>query len=459
MSAPADSSGFSERRAFEPVAAALAGFFGPRLAAGRRIGVALSGGRDSVVLLHALHAWVRADKVPVELSAIHIHHGLSSQADAWAAFCESSCHALGIPLTVVRVAVARGSGEGPEGAARRVRHAAFAEYGADWLALAHHADDQAETVLLNLLRGAGVAGGAGMRAERPQARGPVLVRPLLDVPRQSIEDYAALHGLAWVDDDSNTDVHFRRNFLRHEILPRLDEKFPGARRALARAAGHFAEGAELLDALAGEDYAALVGAGRDGLLPLSALNALPPSRARNLLRFVWVRAGFRAPETRWIAEAQKQLSTAAPTSEVALSTADGELHVYRGALYVVPHFPLPPEAPVCWRGAEELRWAGGRLRLVDVAGGGMRRELFEQGRLTVCRPRGGESLRPDRRRPRRSLRNLCQEAGVPPWERRRLPYLWCADRLVWVGGLGLDAAFAGRSDEAGVYPLWLPESV
>lgn len=393
--------------------------------------------------------------LPVILSALHVHHGISPNADAWAAFCAEFCQRCAVPLDIVHVEVPRDSGEGLEGAARRMRHAVFAECAADWLALAHHRDDQAETVLLNILRGAGIAGAAGMLAERPQAYGPALVRPLLGVPRAVIEAYAAEQALCWIEDESNDNVHFRRNYLRHEVMPRLEEKFPGAHTALARAASHFAEGALLLDELAAIDRAALTTAA--GRISLAGFNALSPPRARNLLRFAWLAAGFRAPDARWIDEALRQLATAGALSETCLATSDGELHVYRDELHIVGIYPERSAESRLWAGELELPWAGGRILLVPMTGSGIRRDLLVAGKVYFCSRQGGERLQPDPRRPRRSLRNLLQEAAVPPWERMRLPLLWCGERLAWVGGIGVDAGFACNPREVGLAPVWEPD--
>jgi tRNA(Ile)-lysidine synthase len=461
MAAP-KSSRSTERpppRATTPLATTLAAFLAtrltPPLAPGTRLCVGLSGGRDSVVLVHALSRLRSSAALPYTLSAVHVHHGISPHADTWAAFCADFCRRCDVPLRVVRVAVPRASGEGLEAAARRLRHAVFAGCAADWLALAHHRDDQAETVLLNLLRGAGIAGAAGMRPVRPQRAGPSLLRPLLDMPRAVLDDYAGEHALRWIDDQSNSDLRFRRNFLRCDVLPRLAEHFPDAPRALARAADHFAEAAALLDDLAAIDRAALATpAGRIGL---AGFNALPPARARNLLRLALRAAGFRAPDTRWIDEALRQLANAGALSETCLATPDGELHVYRGELYFVEHFPAAPATPVPWKGEAELPWAGGRVRFVLAIGAGIGRALVDAGEFFLTRRHGGERLQPDAGRPRRSLRNLLQEAAIPPWERARLPFLWSGGRLVWIGGFGVDAAFACAPGEAGVVPLWEPD--
>ncbi len=438
----------------------LATFFAarlpPRASAARpaRLCVGLSGGRDSVVLLHALAAMVASAGLPLTLTAVHVHHGLSANADAWADFCARFCQECAVPLLIVRVDVPRESGEGPEAAARRMRHGVFAGCAADWLALAHHRDDQAETVLLNLLRGAGIAGAAGMLAERPQPRGPSLVRPLLEVPRAALERYAAGHALRRIVDESNDDLHMRRNFLRHEVLPRLEEKFAGAGKSLGRAAGHFAEASALLDELAAIDHAAL--AAPSGRIALAGFNALSAARAGNLLRHAWTSAGFRAPDARWIAEALRQLAATTALSETCLATADGELHVYRGELHLIGQRPAVPDRPLPWSGEEALPWAGGRVRFTPVIGAGLRRTLLTAGAVTLRARQGGERLQLDARRPRRSLRNLLQEAAMPPWQRELLPLLWCDAQLAWVGGLGSATAMVSGAGEEGIMPVWEP---
>jgi tRNA(Ile)-lysidine synthase len=442
-----------EAEATARIDSALHDFFASRLKPGDRVCVGLSGGRDSVVLLHALWRLSRMGKLRARVSAVHVHHGISPHADGWADFCRENCERLDVPLRIVRVDVPRGSGEGLEGAARRMRFGVFARVDADWLALAHHRGDQAETVLLNLLRGAGVSGVAGMPDARFQAQGPVLARPLLRVARSAIERHARAHGLAWIDDESNGDRHFRRNFLRHDIMPRLEREFPGTGASLARAAGHFAEAAALLAQLAALDREAVSAA--SGRIAMATFNRLAPERARNLLRYAWRQAGFQMPDARWIGEAQKQLATVDVSPEILLTTADGELRVYRGELYLVPRRE-PPDKPLPWPGLEQetMAWAGGCVHFTESAGEGIRRDALAGKSVLLKARNGGERLQPDPRRPRRALRKLLQENAMPPWERKRLPLLWIDGRLAWAGAIGCDASFACAPGEAGILPRW-----
>jgi len=485
--APASSIPVGEA-AVATVFATLDAFLVARLPAGDRLCVALSGGRDSLVLVDALHRLA----LPNPLSALHVNHGLSPHAADWARFCADFCAARDIPLQVVELPPIVAGGEGLEAAARRQRYAAFARCGADWLALAHHRDDQAETLLLRLLRGAGVAGAAGMPAERAldlepdvgtlpegeplpaagalaveqaaatarqaaataRARlAPRLIRPLLDLPRATLTAYAVHHGLRWIEDESNADCRHRRNFIRHQILPPLSAVFPGAGAALARATGHFAEAAALLDDLAALDRQRLAPA--HGRLPVAALQTLPIARARNLLRHELKNAGMPMPETRWLDEALRQLATAVATGETCIDWAAGSLRVFRGELFVLPPLP-PPSAPMFWPAAHEysLYWGGARLRVQAALGAGISRARLSAGALQFSTRRGGERLQPDPRRPRRSLKKLLHERALPPWLRERLPLLWCGDALVWVAGIGVDAAFACAEGEAGFQLVW-----
>lgn len=267
---------------------------------GDSVVVGYSGGLDSTVLLHVASRLPSAPKFG--LAALHVHHGLSARADEWAAICARTCHDLGVPLTVRRVTVPAGTGVGLEASARRVRHRAFADCPADWILLAHHADDQAETILHNLLRGAGVRGAAAI----PEAKGRLL-RPLLGLPRAALLAYARDHHLTWIEDESNTDVRYTRNFLRREILPLLASRFPRAGEQLAAAASRFSEAETLLDELAVID---LAGASREFPVPVDLLRTLNAIRSRNLLRAMLSWNGVQPPDQRRLNEFVRQVRTA-----------------------------------------------------------------------------------------------------------------------------------------------------
>ncbi|WP_324780434.1 tRNA lysidine(34) synthetase TilS [Thiobacillus sedimenti] len=414
-----------------------------------RLVLALSGGLDSVVLLHALLAL--RDAHPFELRALHVHHGLSPHADAWADFCGSLCTAGGVELAVHRVQIARDDPAGVEAAARRERQRVFAAADADFLLTAHHQDDQAETLLLQLLRGAGPKGLAAM-AEQVAPRGwrAVLLRPFLNVARAELSRAAEAAGLAWVDDESNVDVRYRRNALRHEVMPLLARHFPGAGRTLARAAALQADAAELLDDLARLDGCEAIAGER---LDCAALARLPPPRARNLLRHFFEQSGQPMPPARRLDEALHQLRDAHPDARVRVDFGPVALWRYRGGAYLVPLGP-PPAPPVRWQGEARI-WvpaAGVAVQMATVVGAGLRRAALEAGNVTLGVRQGGERLRLHADGPHRSLKNLLQEHAIPPWARGRLPLLWCDGRLVWVAGIGFDADHVAAPGEAGVLP-------
>lgn len=297
------------------VAACLARYVRP----GQRLVAGLSGGVDSIVLLHALS---RLDGLP--LSALHVHHGLSPNADRWAEFCAQTCARLRVPFDCVRVAVERGSRDGLEGAARRARHAALAAAEADWIVLAHHRDDQAETLLFNLLRGAGFAGAAAMRE-----RSGRLLRPLLAVGRSEIEAYARAQRLDWVEDESNADIRRSRNFLRRNVLPDLRRRFPAAAENLAAAAARFAEGLDLLDALARADLGEMA---EDFPLSCATLAELDEARARNALRYLLAKRGVQIPSEARLRELLRQFLSAAQDRHPQARLGDYRLFRRRGAI-------------------------------------------------------------------------------------------------------------------------------
>lgn len=423
-----------------------------------RIAVGLSGGRDSVALLHAL-AQLR-DEYQFDLSALHVHHGLNPGADRWAEFCARLCDSLAVAFRCDRVTVDRAGGQGIEAAARLVRYAAYAALDVDWIALAHHRGDQAESVLHNLLRGAGLRGICGMAGERaiaPAGR-PRLVRPLLEVPRALIDDHVREHGLEWVEDHSNLDNSHTRNWLRNEILPALARRFPAAESALTRTAALAAEAEALLDVLARADFASAAPAGR---LRLDAVRRFDPPRARNLLRFVLREAGAAMPDAARLAELQRQLGEIGRDTRFKFDSGGVELRCYAGELYVIEPgagrgAARDGDLRVPWAGEPHLDWLGGQVLFESAIGCGFAADRVPGAAWRLAARRGGESIQPDPRRPRRSLKHWYQELGVPPWEREARPMLWCGDALVWVAGIGVDVAFACEPGQPGWLPKWMP---
>ena len=420
-----------------------------------RIAVALSGGRDSMVLLDVLAAL--APELALAVSALHVHHGLSPNADGWAAFCVTECARRGVALAIRRVAIERAGGESPEAAARTARFAALAGADADIVALAHHADDQAETLLLQLLRGAGPHGLAAMGAARCTS-GQLLFRPLLAVTRTAIEAYARQQGVVWIDDESNACTRFKRNYLRHEIAPRLAAAFPGYPATLVRAAAHHAEAALLLDELAAQD----AGVAADDPAPtldraaFIALALRAPPRARNLLRWFIRRHALPLPASARLAAMLAQLVHAAPDAQVRLAHAGVEIGIHRGRIVI--HSPPVGRYAVRWDGESSLLLPHGTLEFGFIPGAGLAAAAAEAAPVVV-RPRdGGERIRLAANRPRQPLKRLLQEAGVPVWQRDAWPLVWCGDTLAAVPGIGVAADFQAAAGARGYELRWRPRS-
>jgi tRNA(Ile)-lysidine synthase len=412
----------------------------------KTIAVGLSGGIDSTVLLHVLRALAPAHGY--SLRAVHVHHGISPNANAWARFCRKLCRDWHVPLSILRIEIGSLRGKGLEAAARDARRAALARVRADAIALAHHLDDQAETVLLSLLRGAGVRGASAMTA-LGRLGNKLLLRPLLEVPHAELLRYARANRLQWVDDESNQDVAHARNFLRLRVAPLLDERYPRWREALGRAARHFSDADALLREFAGARSA--------DRLRLAQLRCRPGPAAGILLREYLAAHGLRPPATRRLAEMLRQLTGAAAGARVEFVHDGAVLRVYRGELRLERLGRVPDDfGPVRWTGQRRIALPalGGEMRFERVRGAGVALAML-RGRSVQLRLRqGGERLQLDSRRPRRTLKNLFQEAGLPPWQRDRLPLLFCGEDLVWAPGIGVDIRYRTPAGGAGLVPQW-----
>jgi tRNA(Ile)-lysidine synthase len=357
-------------------------------------------------------------------------------------------------LSVVAVTVARDGGEGLEAAARAARYAAFAQADADAVALAHHLDDQAETLLLQLLRGAGAAGLAGMPQVRPLAgSAALLVRPLLRARRSELEAYARERALRWIEDESNASRDFDRNYLRHEVLPGIAARFPGYRETLARASRNAADLDEIASDMARIDAAT---AAQDTGLRVSVLQTLSNARQLNLLRWFIARQCVTAPPRGRLEEALRQLLEAAPDRDPCVLLGTHALRRHRNLIRLVPMRAGLPGWRIAWAGEAvvPLPPGWGELRLAPAVGTGLSVRRLEAEPVSVAPRRGGERIKLAWNRPRRTLKNLLREAHMPPWEREHLPLLFCGAALAWVPGLGADVRFAAGRGEPGLVPEW-----
>ncbi len=445
------------------MARAAANDAGPRWSAPQQDGpvlLGLSGGLDSTVLLHLLagEASMRARG----LRAVHVHHGLHTDADDWAAHCAGACAALGVPLIVHRVEV-RAQGDGPEAAARRARREAFAGELCpnEALALAHHRDDQAETFLLRALRASGPDGLAAMRAWSAFASG-WLWRPLLAVPRAELLAYARRNGLSWIEDPSNGDDAFDRNFLRHRVLPLLRERWPHVDAAFARSAALQADAARLLDA---GDAAALAEATQDdaSTLPVASLRTLDGARRARVLRR-WIAALDLPPlPANGVDMIEHSLLHARTDGDATFAWAGTQILRWRDTLHAeVQHASLASDWSARWSGDAPLPLPhDGALRLEACPGsatnstGGVADSSCAPPWRVHAR-QGGERIVLPARAHSHALKHVLQQRDVPPWDRRHLPLLFSNDgALLAAGDAIVSAAFDAWLRARGLRLRWI----
>ncbi len=421
--------------------------------AGRlRIAVAYSGGLDSTVLLHL--ATRHGQDAGIDLYAFHVHHGLSPSADAWLAHCQAEAEALGVHFAAREVVVQDIAEHGTEQAARVARFGALAamchQHRVALLLTAHHQDDQAETVLLQLFRGAGLRGLGGMAVLHEDhellGEGVAVLRPLLDCSRADLERYARDHAIVHIDDESNTDTRYRRNAIRQRITPAIEEHFPGFAATVSRSARHLQSAQRLLDELAAIDLAACV---QDGALVVDKLRQLSYDRIDNLLRH-WLRlqGALPLPSEAQLAQLRDQMLGTQSDAHPLLDIAGLTIIRNRGFLCIAPGFlsgePPAGEVLIQWRGEREIRvpsWHG-TLSLEPDVGLGIDPVFLSEQPIRVVARAGSERLKLGANRPSRTLKNLFQEACLPARTRPWLPLIYVGEQLVHAAGLGSDARVA-----------------
>ena len=411
--------------------------------------IAFSGGLDSTVLLYAL-AKLQAE-LPFTLSAMHVHHGLSCNADAWADFCTKTCDALNIPLQIQIVKIDRNSGLGIEAAARNARYAALNQADADFICLAHHQNDQAETLLLQLARGAGAKGLAGMAQLDAERK---LLRPLLDCSRKQLEAYAKQHHLQWIEDESNGDTQFNRNFIRHEVLPALQKRYPAIAQTLSRSAENLAEASDLLDDLAQIDTNHCV---ENQSINLTILRDLSQARQANVMRWWLAQNNVNMPSTQQMQQMLQQLLQAKLDAAVKLKVSETQyIRRYQSNAYLVGECTELPPINLLWQGEEIVNLPNhSRLIFTKKMGEGL---AFQRGgsdiKLRIKNRQGGERFKPDLARPSRTLKVVLQASDMPPWQRAQLPLIFMDETLAMIPNVGVDAHLKAATHELGLQVTW-----
>jgi tRNA(Ile)-lysidine synthase len=410
--------------------------------------VAFSGGLDSTVLLHALA------RLPYELRAVHIDHGLHADSSSWRVHCEQQARSLQIELIAQSVRVEQIDQLGLEAAARAARYRALSDVlrPGEYLLSAHHADDQLETLLLALMRGAGLPGLSAMPAIQPFANG-WLARPLLAFTRAELEQWARAERLTWLSDPSNDNLSLDRNFLRQRIVTTLRERWPAAAHTATRSTEHLQAASRALDQLAALDATdALIGE----CLDVERLRVLDPERRRNLLRYWIRRRGARAPSTRKLSAIEHDMLAASADRIPCMGWDGWEIRRHRELLYCDLRLPeIDLDGRLEWRATTPLTLPSGlgELRIVTSASGGL--SAAKLGETLEVRFRaGGESIQPAGDDHHRKLKKLLQAAAILPWWRDRLPLIYARGRLLAVGDLWIESEFMAGEGEPARAIVW-----
>ena len=411
--------------------------------------VALSGGVDSVVLLHLLHQLQKTHHYT--LKASHVHHGLSKNADKWVKFCEKLCTKLSVPLDVHYIKLPQKKSLGIEGEARRLRYEKLLQSKTDLVVLAHHEDDQAETFLLQLIRGAGIKGLSSMAHFDDSRR---LWRPLLNTSRTDIESYAKKHQLKWIEDESNQNIDFDRNFIRSKVLPILKNRFSHIIKVISRSTSHLAEAQYLLDDLAKIDLKSYLKSNNyKHKLQVKTLEKLSNARAKNILRY-WLEVNDQLmPSKDLLDELLRQVLTAKKDAELKIQLSkDFEIRRYKDEIYIAEKNQKGQKNyEIIWKGESEILLPNGaQLNFKKVKGRGINFKFLDNQKLKIRNRQGGESFKPDSKRPTKKIKQLLQESDLPPWEREFLPLIFIGGELASVPNFGIDIKFQTKPNEVGL---------
>ncbi len=395
----------------------------------KRYLVAYSGGLDSHVLLHLCS---QASSLPVR--AVYIHHGLQDEADQWSEHCAEVCEALQVAFKTIHVDASKRSGESPEETARKARYKALKselEPG-DCLLTAHHQDDQSETVLLQLFRGAGVAGLAAMPMMR-ESHQTFHARPLLNFSRDEVHGYAIENNLKWIEDPSNTDTDFDRNLLRHDVIPVIKNRWSQLGNSLSKVAIQQQDALEIIEAMASIDLASIV-THQSNVIDVAGLLKLSEARQLNVLRSWIHQCAYDAPTANVLHQVVQSMLTAADDAKPEVCWGESEIRRYQEKLYCLKRIEHDVSETFEWNPREKLVFKdlGVGLQVEKGALQGLKPELLDK-KLTVAFRQGGEKIRPAGRKNTHSLKKLMQEVGIPPWQRSRIPLVYYGEHLIAVG--------------------------
>ncbi|MGZ8233413.1 tRNA lysidine(34) synthetase TilS [Methylobacter tundripaludum] len=405
----------------------------------QRFYIAYSGGVDSHVLLHCCASITHLKD---KLTAVYVHHGLQAEAESWAKHCEKTAKDLDVEFLTLRVNANAAPGESPEEAARNARYAALKSLikADDALLLAQHREDQLETVLLQLFRGSGLRGLSGM-PERMAFGAGVMLRPLLNTPKQAISDYAHAHQLSWVEDPSNQSNDYDRNFLRNAVVPLLKQRWSAIDKTVARSAKHCADAQVLVDEVADELFGVVFNP-VDKTLSISRLSEHHSHPQQLIVRHWFRHRGLKMPAQAKVERILNEVVAAAGHRDPVLSGQGYSIRRYRDKLYCLTNLSgTEPQDRVWPAGQASIKITDDRTLSCESSSKGISRERWQDASVEVRFRRGGEKIRLPGREGHHSLKNLFQEAGIPPWERDVMPFIYLNDTLAAVGDLWISAAF------------------
>ena len=417
----------------------------------KNISIALSGGVDSIVLLNVLNKL--KSKLKLKLNAIHVHHDLSENADDWLAFCYKECKKLGVPISSEKVDIRPNLFMGTEGAARRSRYDALERLRKNILVLGHHQNDQAETLLLQLFRGSGLNGLAAMPTFDKER---LIWRPLLGINREVIEGYAKDNNLNFIEDESNNNLQFDRNFLRKEILPLIKSRYPNIINTISRSSENIAEGLNLHKAIAKEDANIYFSKNKE-CLSLSMIKELDKERVINLIRW-WLDVNKQMmPSKKTMNELYNQIKIVKKDSQINIHISSKmSVRAYNDFLWLVKIKKDKHNYDLIWKGEDEFELPGSsKLLFKPSLGQGISLEKVGSSVLRIQNRMGGERFKPKRNQPTRTLKYLLQKMNMPPWERAILPIIYSEDTLVAVPNYGIHHEFVADKDKIGLTIEWV----
>jgi tRNA(Ile)-lysidine synthase len=411
----------------------------------------LSGGLDSCVLLHLLANM--QTQLDFKLKAIHVHHGLSSSADDWLNFCKQKCKLLDIEFDAVKVKINEKGSLGIEGEARELRYEAIKKKQKGVVALGHHQNDQAETLLLQLLRGSGLKGLAGMPEFDEERK---FWRPMLNIKKELLEKYASENDIKYIKDESNEDINFDRNFIRKKVLPLIESRYPASIETISRSATNISEGHQINELLALDDSKNVMSDDGSHLL-IENLNKLPNLRAINLIRWWLSFNDLLMPSKKNVEELFRQVKLIKKDTSLNLKISnDRSIRAFDDKLLIVSIMNDLPSYHFKWAGQEEIELPNkSKLHFVKTKKGGLSLSKLGVNTLDIKGRTGGEKLKPLPDQPSRSLKYLFQKADIPHWERDQFPLVYANEKLVAVPNLGVQFEYQSKIGEVGYQIKWL----